>query len=128
MGLAYSVFSFQSFYLSGGHVGAYLGTRPETADAARDLLLEELRIVAEDGLSGEEIAVAREQLKGQLMLGLEAPAARMHRLAGLALYDEPFRSLDDIADRIYRVTADEVAEAAALFDPNGLAVLELAPA
>jgi len=29
LGLAYSVFSFQSFYARGGHVGAYLGTRPD---------------------------------------------------------------------------------------------------
>ena len=62
------------------------------------------------------------------MLGLEAPAARMHRLAGLALYDEPFRTLDEISDRIDRITVEEVHEAAALFHPDGLAVLELAPA
>lgn len=128
LGLAYSVFSFQSFYAAGGHIGAYVGTRPETATAARDVLLEELRDVAEAGLTAEEVDVVKEQLKGQLMLSLEAPASRMHRLAGLALYAEPFRTLDEIVERIDRVSADEIHEASALLHPDGLAVLQLIPA
>ena len=128
LGLAYSVFSFQALYLAGGHVGAYVGTREETAPAARDVLLEELRVVAESGLPVDEIDAVKEQLKGQLMLSLEAPASRMNRLAGLALYDEPFRTLNEIAEQINRVSADEIQEAAAFFHPDGLAVLELAPA
>lgn len=127
-GLAYSVFSFQAFYTAGGHVGAYVGTREETAPDAREALLEELRNVAETGLQPDELDGAKEELKGQLMLSLESPASRMNRLAGLALYDEPFRTLDEVAERIDRVSADEINEAAALLHPDGLAVLELSPA
>lgn len=128
IGLAYSVYSFHSFYASGGHGGAYVGTGPETASAALEAMLEELRLLAEQGLADEEVQTMREEIKGRLMLSLEAPVARMNRLAGLALYGEPYRTLDEIAQRIDLVTKQEVSEAAALYHPDRLAIMELAPA
>ena len=128
MGLAYAVFGFRAFYLRGGHVGAYVGTGPETADRARDALCEELRKLAVDGLTPEELEATRTQLKGQVVLSLESPGSRMYRLASLALADEPYRSLDGVMERIDGVTESDAAQAAALYHPDGLAVLELSPA
>lgn len=127
LGLAYSVYTFHSFYAQGGHAGAYVGTSPQTATAALDALLEELRRMAEEGLTPEEARAAKEQLAGRLMLSLEAPAARMSRLAALAIYDEPYRTLEEAAARIHAVSEEELREAAALWHPDRLAVLELAP-
>ena len=128
LGLAYSVFSFQSFYARGGHVGAYLGTRPESAAEAREVLLEELRKLSESGLSGKELAEIKEQIKGQVLLSLESPAARMHRLAATDLYSEPYRNLDALVDLIDGIDSGQAAEVAKLYDPEGLAWLELWPA
>jgi predicted Zn-dependent peptidase len=128
LGLAYSVFSFQSFYSRGGHVGAYLGTRPETADAAREALLRELRSLSEGGLSEVELHDVREQIKGQVVLALESPAARMHRLVSLDLYGEPYRSLDALVELIDGIDLEQAKQAAKLYDPEGVAVLELWPA
>jgi len=128
LGLAYAVFSWQSFYRTGGAVGAYLGTRPESADRAREALLSELQILADKGLSKQEDEETRTQIKGQLLLSLESPSSRMNRLAGTVLHDEPYRSLDEIAARIDAVTPDDVGEACSMLHPDGLAVLELAPA
>jgi predicted Zn-dependent peptidase len=127
-GLAYSVFSFQSFYARGGHVGAYLGTRPESAEEATEALLEEFRQLAREGLDSTELAEVREQIKGQLLISLESPGARMQRLAATALFDEPYRSLDALSELIDGIGREEAAEAAALYDPEGVAVLELGPA
>ena len=128
LGLAYSVFSFQSFYARGGHLGAYLATRPESAPDARDAMLDELGMLAERGLAEAELQEVKEQIKGQILLSLESPAARMHRLAGMVLYDEPYRNLDALVDLIEAIDLDQAAEAAKLYDPEGLAVLELRPA
>ena len=51
----------------------------------------------------------------------------MNRLAGLALYDHPYRTLDEVASRIDMVSLDQCKEAACYFDPTRLATLELAP-
>lgn len=128
LGLAYSVYSFHAFYRSAGHVGAYLGTRPETVVQATDELLAEFRHVAEGGLTPAEVESTKQQLKGQLLLGLESTVSRMQRLAGLSLYREPYITLDELAARIDRVTPEEIQEAAAFFNPDRQAVLELRPA
>jgi predicted Zn-dependent peptidase len=128
LGLAYSVFSFQSFYARGGHVGAYLGTRPEAAGDAREALLGELQTLSEAGLSKTELGEVKEQIKGQILLSLESPAARMHRLAAMVLYGEPYRNLDVLTELIDGIGPDDAAEASKLYDPEGLAVLELWPA
>jgi predicted Zn-dependent peptidase len=128
MGLAYAVYAFRSFYLRGGHVGTYLGTRPETADTAREALLEELGRLAAEGLTPEELSTTRTQLKGQVVLSLESPGSRMYRLASLGLTGEPYRSLDRVMADVDAIGPADAAAAAALYDPDGLAVLELFPA
>jgi predicted Zn-dependent peptidase len=128
LGLAYAVFSWQSFYRHAGAVGAYLGTRVESRERARDVLIAELRRLAEEGLPQREDVETRTQLRGQLLIALESPSARMHRLASTALHDEPYRSLDDVDRRIREVTREQVREACRLLHPDGLAVLELVPA
>ena len=127
LGLAYTVYSFHTFHREGGHAGAYVGTGPATVDQAREVLLEELRSVAEEGLDAREVEEGRTQLRGRLSLSLETPPSRMARLAGLALYDEPYRGLEEIARRVEAITRDEVQEAAALLHPDRLAIVELRP-
>lgn len=128
LGLAYSVFSYQVFYGLGGQVGAYAGTSPETLASTRTALLEELELLAEEGLSETEVRASKEQMKGQLILSLETTTARMNRLAALALYDEPYASLEGLAGRIDAIEQTAVQDACRLFHPNRLAGLELVPA
>jgi len=128
LGLAYAVFSWQSFYRRGGALGAYFGTRAESLGRAREALLEELARLADDGLEPDEDAETRTQLRGQLLLALESPSSRMHRLASTALSDEPYRPLDEISRRIDALTREQIAEACRLLRPETLAVLELVPA
>ncbi len=126
-GLAYAVYSFHGFFAQAGHVGAYVGTRPETADQAGEALIEELDRLARRGLTGQELDDTRRQLKGQFLISLESPSSRMNRLAGVALYGHEYRSLDEVAARIDAVDRARCLEAAAYFLPERLATLELAP-
>ena len=126
-GLAYAVYSFHGFYAQAGHVGAYVGTRPETAGEAREALEEELVRLAREGLTRQELDDTRSQLKGQFLISLESPASRMNRLAGVALYSHEYRSLDEVAAKIDAVDHAQCLEAAAYFSPDRLATLELAP-
>ncbi len=128
LALAYSVFTFQSFYSRGGVSGVYVGTRPSSAEKAAEAVREELTRLAEEGLPVEELEQTKQQLKGQIMLSLESTGARLYRLAGFALHDEPFLSLDEVLAVLDGVTPEEVAEAACeFFDPEGLFLLTLGP-
>ena len=70
----------------------------------------------------------REQLKGQILISFESPVTRMNRLAGVALFEDEYRTLDDVAARIDSVDLERCAEAARYFSPERLATVELTPA
>jgi predicted Zn-dependent peptidase len=128
LGLAYSVFAFQSFYADAGVSGVYVGTRPDSADRAEAVIAEELARLAAQGITAGELDDVKGQVKGQVVLSLESSSARLHRLAGTELYGEPFRGLDEITALVEAVTLDEVADLAAqFFAPDQQAVLRLGP-
>jgi predicted Zn-dependent peptidase len=110
LGLAYSVYSFQSFHVDAGMHGVYVGTTPESARAAVDAINAELESLAGAGLSEEDVAAGKSQLKGQITLSLESPTSRMYRAAGTELYGEPYRTLDDLLALIDAIDVETVAE------------------
>ena len=118
LGLAYAIFSYQQFYQTAGVTGVYVGTQSETADQAAEVILGEYARLATEGLPAEELAQGKQQLKGQIMLSLESPMSRMHRLAGVELTRDRYRRLDEILAEIDAVTGEEVlAVASEFFDP-----------
>lgn len=128
LGLAYSVYTFQSFHADTGTHGVYVGTAPETARQAADAIVEELARVAADGLTAEEIAAGKSQLKGQITLSLEGVTSRMYRAAGVELYDEPYRPLDEVLALVEAIDADTVRELCReYFAPERQTVLSLGP-
>jgi predicted Zn-dependent peptidase len=129
LGLAYAVHTFSSFYSRAGMHGVYVGTSPESADEAAGAVLAELARIAEYGVPAEELAAAKQQLKGQITLSLETPGARMYRAAGLELYGEPFRSLDEMLLLVDAISEQAVSEVCtACFAPSGQTVVSLGPA
>ncbi|HEX7118920.1 MAG TPA: pitrilysin family protein [Longimicrobiales bacterium] len=128
LGLAYTVYSFQSFYARAGIAGVYVGTRHEWADRAEEVLRAELGRIARDGLTAEELDDAKGQVKGQLVLSLESSGSRLQRLAGFGLYEEPFLTLDELMARVDAVTLDDIVGVAAeYFDPDRQVALRLGP-
>jgi predicted Zn-dependent peptidase len=128
LALAYTVYSFQSFHVSGGISGVYVGTRPGWEERVVDAVLEEHHRLAQEGLPADELENTKQQVKGQIMLSLESTSARLYRLAGLALCDEPYQGLDEILARIDAVSADDIRAAAAqFFAPERQLVLLLGP-
>ena len=129
LALAYTVYSFQSFYSRAGVSGVYVGTRPEWTERAIDAIREEMALISSQGLPLDELRAVKDQVKGQVMLSLESTAARLFRLAGFALYDQPYLTLDELLERIETVSRDEVAEVALRYlAPEAQALLRLGPA
>jgi predicted Zn-dependent peptidase len=128
LGLCYSVFTFQSFYRAAGMTGVYVGTRPATVDQAVSVVREELELVAREGLPSDELARAKQQVKGQIMISLESTSARLYRLASFALHEEPYLGLDELLDKIDAVTEDDLRRVAKLyFDPSRHLEMRLGP-
>jgi predicted Zn-dependent peptidase len=120
-GLAYAVYSYASQFVDGGHVGVYVGTRPDNVEQALEVLGTELRKASAEGVTAEELERARENVKGRTTLSMESTLARMNRLGSSILMDVPLLSLDEVLAKLDAVTLDDVAELAAeLYDPSRL--------
>jgi predicted Zn-dependent peptidase len=129
LGLAYSVYTYQSFHADAGVHGVYVGTTPATASAAADAIRAELQLLAERGIPADELAAGKSQLKGQITLSLESVSSRMYRAAAVELYNEPFKPLDELLGEIDRIDSDTVSAICRdYFSPEKHTVLSLGPA
>jgi predicted Zn-dependent peptidase len=127
-GLAYAISSFTGQYADGGQVGLYVGTRPDNAGPALDVIGRELARLRRDPATAEELARAKENLKGRIVLSLESTGARMNRLGSHVLGGVQLLSVDEVIARIDAVTHDDlVALAGELFAPERLSVAGIGP-
>ena len=128
LGLAYAVYTFQSFHHDSGVHGVYVGTGPETAGLAIDAIRDELSRVSSEGIPEDELTAGKNQLKGQITLSLESVSSRMYRAAGVELYDEDFRSLDEVLALIDSIDHESVlAVCSDFFAPDRQTVVSLGP-
>ncbi len=124
-GLAYSVFSFSSHHADTGLVGVSVGCLPNRLDEVLAVVRAELAKVAQDGITAEELARGKGQLRGGLVLGLEDTASRMSRIGKSELVHDELLSIDEVIARIDGVTLEEVRAIAAdvLSRPEVLAIV-----
>jgi predicted Zn-dependent peptidase len=125
-GKAYSVYSFLPSFHDTGYLGVYVGTSAEWAREVLDVIQAELRKIATDGLGVEELARAKTQMKGGLLLGLETSDSRMSRIARNEIYFRRDVPLEEVAAGVDAVSNDDVVRVArAMFRPQALAVTVL---
>jgi predicted Zn-dependent peptidase len=125
-GRVYSIYSFISAFLDCGYFGIYAGTSPEWVDEVIEVTLGEIGKVAREGLKPAELARAKSQLKGNMLLGMESTDSRMNRLARNEIYFKRDIPLEEIARSIDSVTNDQVIElAATCFNPDRMGMVML---
>jgi predicted Zn-dependent peptidase len=122
-GMAYSIYSDLSPYRDTGTLCVYAGTSAAKALEVVDLILDEFRKLKQEPLSFEELTRAKDQVKGNILMGLESSNARMANLARQEMYFHEFITVDEIIARINEVSAAQVQTMAQrLFDPERIAV------
>jgi predicted Zn-dependent peptidase len=112
-GLAYSVYSFRAAFADTGMLGVYAGTAPDREGEVVDLIGRALDLMAADGPSTRELEVAKGQLRGSMLLGLEDSAGRMSRIGRSELVHGEVPSIDDVLSRVDAVTLDDARKVAA---------------
>ena len=106
-GLAYSIYSFPSHYADAGAFCVGAGCLPGKLGDVLKVVRTELAKLADEGITADELARSKGQLRGGLVLGLEDSASRMSRIAkSELLYDD----LPSIAETIRRVDAVTLAD------------------
>ena len=107
-GLAYSVYSGASLYTDSGLLMAYVGTAPNRAREVKHLVEEQVDLLVDDGITDQELAVARGYVVGSFLLSLEDSGSRMGRLGRSELSTVERLSVDEQVERVRAVTLDDV--------------------
>ncbi len=125
-GRVYSIYSFLSAFHDCGYFGIYAGTSPEWVDEVIEVSLNEIAKVAHEGLRSDELARAKSQLKGNMLLGMESTDSRMNRLARNEIYFGRDIPLEEITREIEGVDNEQVIElASACFKPDRMGLVML---
>ena len=103
--MAYAVYSFTSQYTDTGLIGFYVGTREENLAECLEIAARELGDVAAGNLRPNELARAKENLKGRIVLSMESTSNRMSRLGKSLITDTELLSLDRLIAEIDAVDA-----------------------
>jgi predicted Zn-dependent peptidase len=106
-GLAYSIYSFVASYHDTGVWGVYAGVSRKKAKEVLELILRELDDLKET-VTESELARAKNQLKGNIILGLESSSGRMNNIARQEIYYGKYYSPKEIINGIESITLDQV--------------------
>ena len=122
-GLAYSIYSEMNPFRDTGSLCVYAGTSVDKTEKVLRLTLEELRRLKEETVSEAELKRAKDQLKSNMVIGLESSGSRMSNLARQQMYFGRFFGVDEIIEEIEAVTPDDVQELAQrFFRPEAIAL------
>jgi predicted Zn-dependent peptidase len=107
-GLAYSVFSGTAAYADTGMWSIYAGSMPDHAGEVGRLIAGALERLVADGITDDELEIAKGFLHGSYEMGLEDSSARMSRLGGQLCLRGHLRSVEEQVDRWLAVSHDDV--------------------
>ncbi len=115
MGLAYYVGASQMQGLVPGLFAFYLGTDPQKIEPVKTALLDEIRKLANDGLTNEELARAKKKLIGQQEIANQSNAAFGYHSALDELYGLGFNYYKQLEHDVDAVTLDDIKRVAAKY-------------
>ena len=122
-GLAYSIYSELNPFRDTGSLAVYAGCAIANQREVLTLTLAEFTRLKSEPVTDEELDRARNQTKGNMVLGLESSSSRMSSLARQQMYWGKFFSIDEITAEIDRVTAADLQRVARqLLQPESLAL------
>lgn len=111
-GLAYSVCSMNLFSSYWGFFSIYAGVSPEKAEEALDAIHYELDTLRESGVTEEELAMAKEQMKSSYIFGLESVNSRMFSIGKNKLLLDRVYDEEEVLSSFDRVTREDIREVA----------------
>ncbi|HEV2619809.1 MAG TPA: pitrilysin family protein, partial [Acidobacteriaceae bacterium] len=99
-GLAYTIYSETNPFRDTGCLAVYAGTSAEKIAEVLELTVAELRRLKEEPVAAAELKRAKDQLKSNIVLGLESTSSRMSNLARQEMYFGRFFSVEQIVAEV----------------------------
>ena len=128
LGLAYSVYSYLSAYKNTGVLEIYAGVNTKKRDVAYDAIINEIKLFAQTGITEEEFACAKEQIKSSLVFSLENTSSQMLLYGKYLLFEDKLYDYDErkaVIDGFTREYVNQLINQT--FDVNKLSVATVGP-
>ncbi len=108
-GLAYSIYSFIASYFDTGIWGVSAGVSRKKVREVLELIIKEMSSL-KDTMDEAELKRAKEQLKGNIVLGLESTSSRMNNIARQEIYHGRYYAPKEIIHEIESITLGQIKE------------------
>ncbi len=123
-GFAYGIESTYQPYSDTGVFAVYLGTDPTYVDKGIQLVLKEMKKLADSKLGAVQLQRARRQLLGQLAISYESKLNEMLAMAKSHLNKPRVKIYKEILREIENITAEDVLQVAnEIMEPKQMSVL-----
>nr|WP_300091217.1 pitrilysin family protein [Sedimentibacter sp.] len=122
-GLVYSIYSFVSNYSNTGIFSIYAGMSYNQAEDALRTILKEMISIKNGNITDEEFIRAKQQIKGNYILGLESTSSRMSSIGRRELLYNEIQYPEEVIESINSVKKEDVLNLAVeLFDIDSLSI------
>lgn len=125
------VYSISAGLTSHKHIGAmsiYAGTTPEQAHECLEVIVDQLQKLEQEGITADELARAKVQLKSEHVMRGEGSGSRMGAIARSWRYERKLRTIAEVKEAIDAVTEEQVRNLLRRFSPlHPLTVAAIGP-
>lgn len=113
-GLAYSVASMNAFASRSGFFNIYAGVAHDKLEEAVKAIKQEIEQLCQDGVTDDELAMAKEQMKSVFIFGQENINSRMFNIGKNKLLLDRVFEADEVLQGYDDVTKEDIREVAAM--------------
>jgi len=107
-GLVYTIYSFLSNFTDTGLFGIYAGFGVNQFNRVYELILREIDNFKKEKISKEQLSKTKEQIKSNLILGLESSSARASNIGRSMLLLNKVNKVEDIIEKINKINMDNI--------------------
>ena len=109
-GLAYSVYTYNQYYLSGGLTSTYIGTNLENYEKAIEITLSEFKKLRENGVTEVELQKAKNKYMSRIAFAMENPRSRMGILGNYYIRKNEILDAEKVRNQVNAVKLEDVNE------------------
>ena len=107
-GLAYSVYTYNQYYLSGGLTSTYIGTNLESYEKAIEITLLEFKKLRENGVTEEELQKSKNKYISRISFAMENPRSRMGILGTYYIRKNEILDTEKLKNEVNTVRLEDV--------------------
>ena len=107
-GLAYSVYTYNQYYLSGGLTSTYIGTNLESYEKAIEITLLEFKKLRENGVTEEELQKSKNKYISRISFAMENPRSRMGILGNYYIRKNKILDTEELKSKVNTVKLEDI--------------------